>query len=206
MPISAAQRAQAHLAGMSTDIAAKYEYQPEQFTLNQPSGILLTGGGMLTVTNTAYWMYIGQSTRDLLAQYIYFFVTVQGAASTAVVQELAIATSTSKPDRAAKTLSVKAVASTTGDYTAATGSFANSTVFNYHIPASSYVWLGCRFALTGTPTQPTLAARGMDLNAGALLRTATPGVLAVGDYAGALVTQSTTLTTAMAPDLVLVAQ
>ena len=67
------------------------------------------------------------------------------------------------------------------------------------------MWLGCRFALTTGPTQPILTGVGLDQDQGAVLRTATPGVLAVGDYVGALVAQSTTLATAQGPALVLVA-
>lgn len=199
MSLSAAQRKQAHLSGQSSQNAMSYLYLPNQLTDRNLTAPVT--GGMLTVTNTAYWLYIGQATRDLYAQYIYFFVTAVAVGTQA--QELVIATSSSGPDRAAKTLSVKAVATAVGDYSAATGSYANTTAFNYHIPGSAHVWLGCRFAWTSTPTQPTVAARGLDLNQGAILRTATPGVLAVGDYTGALVTQSTTLTTAMCPDLVL---
>lgn len=202
MSISASQRRQAHVSGFSQDIAQNNLYVPNSFADANLAPQRLDAG-FQTVTNTAYWVYVGQSTRNLLADQIYFFVSTSGVAGTAVVQELVIATSVAGPDRAAKTLSVKAVASATGDYVAGTGSFTNTTALAYHLAAGSHVWLGCRFALTGTPTQPILSGVGVDLNQGAVLRTATPGVLALGDYTGALVAQSTTLTTVMGPCLVL---
>jgi hypothetical protein len=203
MGLSDAQRKQAHISGLSTDGASKYLYIPNA-TVNVPmeSKLPKLASSFLTVTNTAYWVYIGQTSRALRAQYIYFFVSVQAAGDQ--VQELALATSSAGPDRAAKTLSVVAVQTTAGDYEAAAGSFHNTTSFEYTVPGATHLWLGCRFAWTNTPTQPSINALGLDLNSGSILRTATPGVLAVGSYTGALVTQSATLTTVMSPDLVLV--
>jgi hypothetical protein len=200
--LSASQRRQAHLSGLSQDIAQHNLYLPNAFsdTSLAPKQIAST---FQTVTNTAYWVYVGQSTRDLLATQIYFWVQTVGVGT--LVQELVVATSVSGPDRAAKTLSVVAVANATGDYTAATGWYTNTTSLAYHLPAGTHTWLGCRFALTNTPTQPILTGVGLDQDQGAVLRTATPGVLAVGNYTGALVTQSTTLATAQGPALVLVA-
>lgn len=204
MTLNTAQRRQAHLSGISGDIAEKYSYLPNSLT-NTPLNSRLPAmtGGLLTVSNVAYWVYLGNATRDLLATQIYFFASIAGAGTK--VQELVIAHSATGPDRAAKTITVDAVANATGDYVGGTGSFTNTTAFSYHVPAGTELWVGCRFALTSTPTQPTLAALGLDTGKGRILSTSAAGVLAVGStYTGALISQSTTLTTAMAPDLTLV--
>lgn len=203
MGLSAAQRRQAHLSGLSTDIALENLYLPNAVA-NSPLNSRLPAmtAGFLAVTNTAYWVYVGQATRDLRADKIYFFVSVSAAGDTQV-QELAIAFGDA-PNRAAQSLAVKAVVADAGDYEAATGSFSNTTSFAFTIPGGTHIWLGARFAWAGTPTQPTLTSLGLDTGKGEILRTATPGVLAAGtSYTGALVTQSTTLTTAMSPDLTL---
>lgn len=205
MALSAEQRRQAHRAGLSTDIATSYQFDLAQVE-NAPLRSRLTNltGGLLAISGTAYWVYVGQTDRDIVAAYIRFFVSVVAAGDTRA-QELALATSVSGPDRAAKTLTTKAVATTTGDYTAATGSYANSTSFAYNVPAGTHLWLGVRFAMSGTPTQPTVAALGLDTGKGEILSTTGQSALAANtSYTGSIITQSATLTTAMAPDLVLV--
>lgn len=203
MALSTAQRAQAHLSGESADNAQKYNFELAAVShVPVRSQLANMTAGFLTVTNVAYWVYIGQTTRQINANFIRFFVTASGVGTK--VQELVVAHSVSAPDRAAKTITVDAVANATGDYVAGTGSFVNTTSMAYKVPAGQHLWLGCRFALTSTPTQPTLAALGIDSGKGEILSTAAAGVLAVGaTYTGAIISQSTTLTAAMCPDLVL---
>lgn len=199
MSLSNAQRRQAHLSGLSSDIAQEYHYEVAAIA-NKPHQTELASG-FLAITNVAYWVYIGQNTRDVRAAFVRLFVSTAGAG--ARVQEFAVATSVSAPDRAVKSLTVKAVANTTGDYVAGTGSFTNTVSFDYLVNAGTHVWVGCRFA-AGT-TQPTLAALGLDTSKGEILSTAAAGVLAVNTvYTGALITQSATLTTAQCPNLELV--
>lgn len=204
MSIGSGQRRQAHLSGISGDIAQKYNYETAAVSRSfHESKLTHLTSGLLVISNTAYWVYVGQTTRDLAASFVQFYVSAVGVGTK--VQELAIAHSDTAPDRAAKTITVDAVANATGDYVAAAGSFANTTSLAYTIPAGTHVWLGCRFALTSTPTQPTLNALGIDTGKGEVLSTASAGVLAVASaYTGAIIVQSTTLTTSMAPDLVLV--
>lgn len=198
--ITTAQRRQAHLAGIPTDNAEFNLYLPNSVTHVPLRSQLQAGSGLTVTSGTAYWVFLGHTSRPVNAQQIYFFVSTVAAGTR--VQELVIASTPSAPNRANQTVTVLSVANATGDYTAATGVFTNTTAFNYIVPAATYLWVGCRFALTNTPTQPTIPGLTLDQGRGEILTTAASGVLTAGStYTGSIITQSTTLTTVMAPDL-----
>lgn len=202
--LSAAQRRAAHLSGLSVDVARanNFDLTPTEHAPLR-SQLSNLSSGLLAISGTAYWVYLGQTTREVRAAFVQFFVSAAGVGTRA--QELVVATTDSGPDRAAKSLTVRAVANTTGNYVAGTGGFANLVSLNYLVAPGAHLWVGARFALTSTPTQPTISALGLDTGKGEVLSTTGQSALVAGTaYTGAIITQSTTLTTAMAPDLVLV--
>lgn len=201
---TAAERRTAHRAGRSSGFDKRFTAASKRrFYFSPGAGFVHRSrlhniAGAATTADKAYWVYLGCSTQPFTAAYVKAQVTT-GAAAGAQTAEVAIATSSTGPSGAAKTLTVVAKTGTLDDLTG-TGLLGNSSSLAYTVPADTHVWIGFRENMAGG--RPQLYGLTFDGGAGEVLSTATAGVLAVGtSYTGALITSSAAW---MAPALVLV--
>lgn len=148
----------------------------------------MTGTPAVTVSGVAYWVYVGRLTSATTLANVELVVTTGG--SGAQTAELALASSVTPPNRAAKAITVLATQAP-GDLTG-TGVIRGSSAFNYSVREKDvglYLWAGIRTAMA--TTQPTTSGHTLDCSDGQILSTAAAGVLAVGTtYTGALITHS----------------
>lgn len=136
--------------------------------------------GLLVVSDTAYWVYLGYFSSFTILNNVYFNVVTQGAGTGA--GQVAFATTPAGPNRASQVLT-KLAAGTATDLTAA--GIGSGAVSATHVEAGSHVWAGFRSALS--ITQPTLYAQGGDMGQGAFLTTAAAGALTgAGPWTGAV--------------------
>lgn len=187
----------AHLAGQNVSNIenrqfATFATSAAQTILQGPLQVVPTTG-MLTISGTVYWSYIGYTQKSLVVDYIRFIQTAAGAGTQAA--EVYLATTTDAPDNTAKTLTVQYVNATldnliTGTYTNGLVK-GNATAAAFSVTPATHLWAAARFAFTSTPTQPTLLGVGLDLSTGNVLTTTSvASAMAVGDTkTGALLTQ-----------------
>jgi len=147
-----------------------------------PAAPFITSTSFLTVTNTAYWCYIGYLPLGMVLNFVECWN--QAAGSGTQTAEMAIASTPSAPNRAGQTLTVLAVTGSLDSFGAGTSGTVrrNSSGLAYALTANTHIWAGCRFAMA--TTQPNLAACVWDWSDGTLLQTATPGVLTTTTYSG----------------------
>lgn len=158
---------------------------------------LPTIAGAVTTTGVAYWVYLGRTTRDIVAHFVEFTVSVIGAG--AQVAEVALCSSPSAPSRAGLTLT-KLAAADGVDTLVTTGVKRNTTDFNASIPVGTHLWAGLRTAMA--VTQPTLPGLTLDMAQGRAQSTAAAGSLTgPGPFYGSIIAAAITW---QAPDLRLV--
>lgn len=191
MSFSAAERAAAHRAGLSSAMNKRTQNRAinQVFDSGEASNFrsgLPTIAGALVTADRAYWVYLGRTARDLTVTKIRFHVTTVAVGTQAA--EVAVASSDTGPDGAAKTLTVLGINATLDDLTTGTGMKGNTANMAVVVPQTTHVWAGLRVNMTSTPTQPVIHGLTFDNSNGEILVTSTAGVLATGStYTGALI-------------------
>lgn len=153
-----------------------------------------TVGGFLTISGTAYYVYIGRVVQATTVAFVEFHVTT--AAGGTQTAEVGLFSTPASPNKSAQTLTKIAA---TGTLTALTGTGMNrnSTTFAQVIPAGTHLWAAARFAMA--TTQPTTYGIEGDMSEGHVLTTTGGGALtSVTTASGALVAIGTGM---IAPDL-----
>ncbi len=193
MAFTSAERAAGHRAGYSTplnsrivkaDLGSVFDAGEQ----NVFSSALPTIAGATTATGTAYWVYIGRTAKEITVQKV---IAQMGAVGLgAQTAEVAIASSSSAPNRTAQSLTVRAASGSVTDFlTGANNPKFNTTDLNHVVPSTVHLWAGIRTAMV--TTQPTLLGLIADAGTGSALITAASGVLTVGtSYTGALIASS----------------
>jgi len=129
-------------------------------------------GTFVTISGTAYYLYLGRMARDITVTFAEFHVTTAGAG--AQTAEIGLFSTTNPPNKSAQTLTT-IVATGTVDSVTATGVKRNTSSFAQLISAGTHLWAGIRFAMA--TTQPTCAGRAGDMRQGHVLTTTGGGAL-----------------------------
>lgn len=129
-------------------------------------------GTFVTISGTAYYLYLGRIARDITVTFAELHVTTAGAG--AQTAEIGLFSTSNPPNKSAQTLT-KIVATGTVDAVTATGVKRNTASFAQLIPAGTHLWAGVRFAMA--TTQPTCAGRAGDMSQGHVLTTTGGGAL-----------------------------
>lgn len=129
-------------------------------------------GTFLTISGTAYYLYLGRIARDITVTFAEFHVTTAGAG--AQTAEIGLFSTSNPPNKSAQTLT-KIIATGTVDSVTTTGVKRNTSSFAQLIPAGTHLWAGIRFAMA--TTQPTCAGRAGDMSQGHVLTTTGGGAL-----------------------------
>lgn len=143
-----------------------------------------SGGTILLVSNTAYFVYLGVIQPSVTIKFVEFNVITLGVG--AQTAEVGLFTSPLPPNKGSLVLT-KLLATGTVDALTATGVKRNTAAFNQLItPGSLFLWVGIRTAMA--TTQPTLRAVNDDMAQGYALTTAAAGALTgTGPWTGAIV-------------------
>ena len=129
-------------------------------------------GTFLTISGTAYYLYLGRIARDITVLFAEFHVTTAGAG--AQTAEIGLFSTTNPPNKSGQTLT-KIVASGTVDSVTTTGVKRNTSSFAQAISAGTHLWAAIRFAMA--TTQPTCSGRAGDMSQGHVLTTTGGGAL-----------------------------
>lgn len=129
-------------------------------------------GTFLTISGTAYYLYLGRIARDITVLFAEFHVTTAGAG--AQTAEIGLFSSTNSPNKSGQTLT-KIVATGTVDSVTTTGVKRNTSSFAQLISAGTHLWAAIRFAMA--TTQPTCSGRAGDMSQGHVLTTTGGGAL-----------------------------
>lgn len=144
--------------------------------------------GTTTTGATAYFVYLGKTTRRLKCDKVLFNVTTGGASTQA--GEVGLFSSPTAPNGAAQTLTCLAKDATLDDLTG-TGVKGNTTAMGYDVPADTHLWAGYRVDMAST--EPTVVGLTGDNSEGTILSLAAQSAFAVGStYAGDLITAAFT--------------
>jgi hypothetical protein len=191
---TSSERQQAHRFGQSTPMQkrranAEMQNAMDAGEFNVVRSALPTVAGAALTSGTAYWVYVGRTSRPVTCQNVFGHVTTGGSGTQTA--EIAIATG-SAPSRAAQALTVVSVTANGAlDDLTGTGVKGITSALGYVPDVGAHLWLGIRTAM-GT-TQPTFFGLTFDCSNGEILTTASAGVLAVGSsYTGALITAAVT--------------
>lgn len=133
---------------------------------------LVAGLTFTTITNTAYWVYVGRTTVACTPKWVEFYVRSVG--SGAQTAEVVLASTPTEPRGASLTLT-KIEGTGTVDSLTSSGTKRNTSAFTTSVPANTHLWAGIRTAMA--TTQPNMSALGIDMDQGYCLSTATPGAL-----------------------------
>lgn len=123
-------------------------------------------GTFLTVSGTAYYLYIGRIVRAITVAFCEFHVTTIAAG--AQTAEIGLFSSSNAPNKSGQTLT-KLVATGTVDSTTTTGVKRNTASFAQAVSAGTHLWAGVRFAMA--TTQPTCSGVAGDMSQGHVLTT-----------------------------------
>lgn len=148
----------------------------------------------LTITGTAYYVYVGRMVQDVTPKFVEFQITTVGAGTD--TKEVGLFSSPSPPNKSAQTLT-KIVATGTVDSGTSLGMKRNTSAFATVVPKGTHLWAAFRGAL-GT-TQITAGGLAGDMAQGAVLFTTGLGALTGLTTAAAAV--PTIGTTTNSPDL-----
>lgn len=129
-------------------------------------------GAFLTISGTAYYVYVGRTVKALTLLFVEFQVTTAGAG--AQTAEVGIFSTPTGPAKSAQTLT-KLVATGTVDSVTTTGVKRNTSSFALNVVAGTHIWAACRFAMA--TTQPTNAGLAGDMSQGHILTTTGGGAL-----------------------------
>jgi len=131
-----------------------------------------TLGTLLTISGTAYYVYVGRIAQAITAQFVEFQVTTVAAG--AQTAEVGLFSTPAAPSKSAQTLT-KIVATGTVDSVTSTGMKRNTTTFSQLIAAGTHLWAAARFAMA--TTQPTCNGLTGDYSQGHILTTTGGGAL-----------------------------
>lgn len=158
----------------------------EQRTL---ASSLPTIAGALNTSGTAYFVYLGKTTKAITVNRVEFLVTTAGAG--AQTAEVGLFSTPSAPNRANQSLT-KIVATGTVDSLTATGLKRNTNAFAQSVAAGTHLWAGIRTAMA--TTQPTIVGHSLDLGDARILLAAASGVLTgAGPFSGVAPGAGTTI-------------
>lgn len=129
-------------------------------------------GTFLTISGTAYYVYVGRAAKNFTAAFVEFYVTTAGAG--AQTAELGLFSSTNPPSKAGQTLTNIVATGTVASVTT-TGVKRNTTTFAQAISAGTHLWAAARFAMA--TTQPTCAGLAGDMSQGRIHTTTGGGAL-----------------------------
>jgi len=156
------------------------------------------------INNTAYFVYLGCTTRPLRVKFVEFYVNTNGSGSQTA--EVGLFATSNPPDKTNQGTNgiVKLTADGTLSSLTTTGLKRNTTAFNsgngFVVGAGTPLWAGIRTAMA--TTQPALGGLCMDYSQGLVLSTASAGALTgAGPWTGSIISIGSYLNTAIAPDL-----
>jgi len=150
--------------------------------------------GMILVSNTAYFVYLGRVTVTSTFAFVRFAVRTAGAG--AQTAEVGFFSTPTAPSRANQTVTKLAATGTVDDLTG-TGVKGNTNTLAISVAAGTHLWAGIRTAMA--TTQPSPYALIADRGHGRILSTAASGALTgAGPWTGALITDAGTT---LCPDL-----
>jgi hypothetical protein len=154
-----------------------------------------------TIAGTAYFLYIGQVARTIKLNKVYFVTSAVGAG--ALTQEFGIATTPNAPDGTIQPLTIRAIDTTATDYTGSVGRYSNGGNLAHTPPVGSHIWVFARFQ--PATTQPGIAnGLACDIGQFSVFTFASVGTpLVLGQVIPTPASVSVTLTTAVAPNLIL---
>ena len=150
--------------------------------------------GLLLVSGTAYFVFLGVTPAAITPKFVEFHVSTVGAGTQ--VAEVGFFSTPAWPNKGSQSLTKLVSTGTLGALTA-TGVVRNTSAFATSVPPNVFLWAGIRTAMT--TTQPTIWGVGVDMSEGRILSTASAGVLTgTGPWTGALIAAGTGVG---APDL-----
>ena len=153
MGLSNDQIRSAHRGGLASGAAIRDYSQPAVTPLNlntqlKNTNLISTTTAFQPNSGFGYFEYIGQVARTVTLNKVYFVTSI--AAAGTLVQELGVATTPEAPNGALQALTIRALDSTAGAYTGATGRYSNSANLAYTPPVGEHIWVFCRFQPSGT--------------------------------------------------------
>lgn len=126
----------------------------------------------LTISGTAYYVYVGRVAQDITVKFVEFHITTAGAGTD--TKEVGLFSTPSAPNKSTQTLT-KIVATGTVDSGTGTGAKRNTAAFNQLVPAGTHLWAAFRGALA--TTQITAVGLANDMGQGHVLTTTGGGAL-----------------------------
>lgn len=126
----------------------------------------------VTITGTAYYVYVGRVVQDYTPKFVEFHITTAGAGTD--TKEVGLFSTPSAPNKSAQTLT-KIVATGTVDSGVSTGMKRNTAAFATLVTKGTHLWAAIRTALA--TTQPTIGGLAGDNSQGLVLTTTGGGAL-----------------------------
>lgn len=148
----------------------------------------------VTISGTAYYVYMGRTTQDLTVKFVEFHITGAGAGTD--TKEVGLFSTPAAPNKSAQTLT-KIAATGTVDSGTTTGMKRNTASFAQAVAKGTHLWAAARFALA--TTQPTCGGLTGDMSQAMILTTTGGGALTGLTTAAGTVPAIGTAT--LAPDL-----
>lgn len=162
------------------------------------SNLNRSGAAKLLITNTGYFVYVGQVAVACTPKFVELHASgaVGAGAQTA---EVGLFSTPAAPNKTAQSLT-KLTATGTVDALTSNGVKRNTAAFTTVVAAGTHLWAGMRTAMA--TTQPTIEGLNFDMGQGAIMTATTPGALTgAGPFTGVLVTASLHGATSDVPDL-----
>lgn len=158
----------------------------EERILRPPT--LSTTGTIVLVSGTAYFVYLGKTTRPLTIAFLEAHVTANGTG--AQTAEVGLFSTPLAPNKAGQTLTKICATGTVDSLSASPTMKRNTASFAQAVPVGTHLWGAIRTALA--TTQPTLVAVAFDMSQGHILTTTAQGALTgLATTAGGLIGLST---------------
>lgn len=198
-----AQETAVYIEGVGVDVIRPQLTDSALLTTFEPSSSQRIGQSALfraavatfvTISGTAYYVYVGRAARSFTAAFVEVHVTTAGAG--AQTAEVGLFSTPQAPSKSTQTLT-KIVATGTVDTLTTTGVKRNTTNFAQAIPAGTHLWAAYRGAMA--TTQITAAGLAGDMSNAQILTTTGGGALTgLSTAAGTIPTLGTAT---VAPDL-----
>ena len=181
--LSSRDRKLAHTAGQNVNTIEHRNFSLAPVAVEQVfliSTLPLETTGLLTSSNTAYWVYLGFTEKEIVVDKIEAVQTV--AAGGTVTGAFALGSSTTPPDGASKAITCTHLASGSmvDDFVGGAVPAMRGTLgtLGWTVSPCTHLWAGCRFG--GAGTQPTLLGLSLDLLKGRISSGLAVSPLAVG--------------------------
>jgi hypothetical protein len=151
----------------------------------------------LLTSGTAYWVYIGLTTREHTVNFV--VLQVAGLGSGTQTAEIALASTPTGPNKTNLTLTKIYANGTLDSLTASATTKRNTVAAGQVVPAGTHLWAGFRMVMGATQLTTTALVGQGDMGQGHVLLTAASGALTdAGPWTGTLIAVGTT---ALGPDL-----